>query len=228
MNAKPDQWPSIAVRGGGSFPLRRIFCVGRNYEDHAREMGFAPDREAPFFFTKSALAFTAGGSTVNYPPATANYHHEVELVVALGGALFEGTAAQARDIIFGYACGLDMTRRDLQIAARDKGRPWDLGKDFEQSAIVGEIARAADCGHPGQGRIELSVNGDIRQASDIGQLIHSVPEVIAYLSRFYHLDAGDLIFTGTPHGVGPVVAGDQLEGSVEGIGSVSLHIAPAS
>jgi fumarylpyruvate hydrolase len=216
------------VRGRSErIPVRRIFCVGRNYEAHAREMGVAVDREAPFYFTKSAEHCVPSGSTVPYPPGTNNYHYELELVAVMGVAAFRVSADQATKSVFGYACGLDMTRRDLQFAAREQRRPWDLGKDVEQSAVLSEIVSASDIGHPSAGRIELRVNGEVRQSADISQLIHKVAEVIAHLSTFYHLNPGDLIYTGTPEGVGPVNTGDRLEGVIEGVGTVTLTIGAA-
>jgi fumarylpyruvate hydrolase len=206
------------------FPIRRIFCVGRNYEAHAKEMGVAADREAPFYFTKAAEHYVASGSTTPYPPGTKNYHYEVELVVAIGTPGFRIAEAHALDHVFGYACGLDMTRRDLQTAAKEKQRPWDIGKDVEQSAVLGEIAPSTDVGHPHQGRIELRVNGQPKQSADLSQLIHSVPAVVAHLSQYYHLQPGDLIYTGTPEGVGAVKPGDHLEGSIEGVGTLTVRI----
>jgi fumarylpyruvate hydrolase len=216
---------SAPVRGrAGRFPIRRIFCVGRNYEAHAKEMGVAVDREAPFYFTKASEHYVASGSAVAYPPGTNNYHYEMELVVAIGQSGFRIAETGALDHVFGYACGLDMTRRDLQSAAKEKQRPWDIAKDVEQSAVLGEIARAADIGHPGSGRIELRVNGQTRQSADLSLLIHSVPAVIAHLSQYYHLQPGDVIYTGTPEGVGPVKPGDRLDGSIEGVGTIALQI----
>jgi fumarylpyruvate hydrolase len=216
------------VRGrSGRVPIRRIFCVGRNYEAHAREMGVAVDREAPFYFTKAAEHYVPSGSTVPYPPGTSNYHYELELVVVIGAPAFRVAAGRALDCVFGYACGLDMTRRDLQAAAREQRRPWDLGKDVEQSAVLSEIVPASDIGHPAAGRIELRVNGEIKQNADISLLIHKVPEVIAHLSTFYHLHPGDVIYTGTPEGVGPVKPGDALEGAIDGVGAITLTIGPA-
>jgi fumarylpyruvate hydrolase len=206
------------------FPICRIFCVGRNYEAHAREMGGVVDREAPFYFTKSSAHCAPTGSTIAYPGGTTNYHYEMELVVAIGKTGFRINEAQALDHVFGYACGLDMTRRDLQAAAKEKQRPWDIAKDVEQSAVVGEIARGTEIGHPHGGRIELRVNGQTKQSGDISQLIHGVPAVIAHLSQFYHLQAGDLIYTGTPDGVGSVKPGDRLEGSIEGVGTIAAQI----
>ncbi|ABQ71697.1 fumarylacetoacetate (FAA) hydrolase (plasmid) [Rhizorhabdus wittichii RW1] len=204
---------------------RPDFCVGRNYEAHATEMGFKVDREAPFYFNKAASTFVASGSTIPYPPGTSNYHYEMELVVAIGKQAFQISEAEAGSIIYGFACGLDMTRRDLQLVAREKGRPWDLGKDFEQSAVVAPITKAAQFAIENQ-RISLSVNGEIKQDQVLADLVWSVPELIADLSRFYHLAPGDLIFTGTPAGVGPVVAGDTLEGTIDGLTPVQLVIGP--
>jgi fumarylpyruvate hydrolase len=216
---------TAAIRGRMErFPIRRIFCVGRNYEAHAKEMGVAADREAPFYFTKASEHCVPSGSTVAYPPGTSNYHHEMELVVAIGAAGFRVTEAQALDHVFGYACGLDMTRRDLQSAAKEKQRPWDIGKDVEQSAVLGDIAPAAEIGHPDRGRIELRVNGETRQSSDLSLLIHGVAAVIAHLSQYYHLQPGDLIYTGTPEGVGAVKPGDRLDGSIEGVGTIALQV----
>jgi fumarylpyruvate hydrolase len=218
---------TVPVRGRGErLPIRRIFCVGRNYEAHAREMGVAVDREAPFYFTKAAEHYAPSGSTVPYPPGTTNYHYELELVVVIGAPAFRISADRAREVVFGYACGLDMTRRDLQFAAREQRRPWDLGKDVEQSAVLSEIVPAETIGHPAAGRIQLRVNDEIRQDADISQLIHKVPEIIAHLSGYYHLQPGDLIYTGTPEGVGAVKPGDSLAGTIEGVGQISLTIGP--
>jgi fumarylpyruvate hydrolase len=223
----PPAIPAAPIRGRDAlYPIHRIFCVGRNYEAHAREMGAAVDREAPFYFTKSAHAYVCSGATVPYPPGTENYHYEMELVAAIGKPGFRIPAAGALDHIFGYACGLDMTRRDLQLAAREQRRPWDIAKDFEQSAVLSPIVPAAEVPSVAKARIELSVNGVVRQSADLGLLIHPVPALIAHLSRYYHLQPGDLIYTGTPEGVGAVVAGDVLEGSVEGAGAISLRIGP--
>lgn len=216
---------TLPVQGRSEqIPLRRIFCVGRNYEAHAREMGVVVDREAPFYFTKAAEHYAPSGSTVSYPPGTGNYHYEMELVVVIGAPAFRVSVERALDCVFGYACGLDMTRRDLQLAAREQRRPWDLGKDFEQSAVVADIVPATEIGHPRDGVIELRVNGETKQNSDISLLIHNVPEIIAHLSTFYHLQPGDIIFTGTPEGVGPVNPGDEIEGSITGVGTIKLKI----
>ena len=215
----------LSVRGiSERIAIRRIFCVGRNYEAHAKEMGVSVDREAPFYFTKAAEHYVASGSTVPYPPGTSNYHYELELVAVIGTPVFRVSAERALDAVFGYTCGLDMTRRDLQFAAREQKRPWDLGKDVEQSAVLAEVVRATDIGHPREGRIELLVNGEVKQQSDLSLLIHGVPEIVAHLSTFYHLQPGDVIYTGTPEGVGPVKPGDRLAGSIAGVGTIELSI----
>jgi fumarylpyruvate hydrolase len=206
------------------FPVARIFCVGRNYEEHAREMGLAVDREKPFYFSKSPTAVRLSGATLPYPPGTENYHFEMELVVAIGAGAFRIAAADALSAVFGYACGLDMTRRDLQLSERAKQRPWTLGKDVEASAPLSAIAAAARIGHPAKGSIALRQNGAPRQSADLSEMVWSVPEIIAHLSTFYHLGPGDLIFTGTPAGVGPVAPGDRLEGSIEGVGELAVTI----
>jgi fumarylpyruvate hydrolase len=208
------------------YPIRRIFCVGRNYADHAREMGRDPEREAPFFFTKFADAFVPSGQPICYPPETSNFQYEMELVVALKSPVFRAASAQAQAAIFGFACGLDMTRRDLQLEARDRGRPWDIGKSFEESAVMGPLRRLAESGPMLSGAITLRVNNKVRQSADIGDLIWSVVDVIAILSKFYRLGAGDLIFTGTPAGVGPVVPGDHISGEIEGLMPVNTTILP--
>lgn len=222
-----DPAPTVSVEISGSdarFPVNRVFCVGRNYAAHVREMGFDPDREEPCYFTKAARCIAPSGSEIPYPPATQNYHHEIELVVAIGENGFELSAEDALSIVYGYACGLDMTRRDLQIASRESKGPWDIGKDFENAAIISAIRPVEQIGHPASGRIELSVNGEQRQDSDLENLIWSVPEIIAHLSRFYRLEPGDLIYTGTPDGVGPVRPGDRISGSVAAVGEIFLQI----
>jgi fumarylpyruvate hydrolase len=216
---------SLPVRGlSQRFPIQRLFFVGRNYHAHAVEMGRPVDKAASklFYFTKAPQTLVESGATVPYPPGTSNFHHEMELVVAIGAPGFRVSEAQARELIYGYACGLDMTRRDLQLVAREQGRPWDLGKDVEQSSVVSEIVPNREV--VSRGAIELRVNGQPRQQADLSQLIWSVPEILADLSQYYHLQPGDLVFTGTPEGVGAVVAGDRLEGSIEGVGSISLGI----
>jgi fumarylpyruvate hydrolase len=217
-------WPTLPVTGGGRVPVARIFCVGRNYAAHAAEMGTEVDREAPFWFTKSPHAVIDSGAIVSYPPGTADYHHEIELVAVLARGGFRVPAEQANDLILGYAAGLDMTRRDLQLAARAKGRPWDIGKDFEDSAVIGPVAPASRIGHPVRGAIVLRVNGAVRQQADVADLAWTVPELIAHLSTLYRLQPGDVIMTGTPAGVGPVQPADRLEGEVEGVGGVSLVV----
>ena len=222
---KPPAQISVAVAGSDDrFPVNRVFCVGRNYAAHVKEMGFDPEREEPFYFTKSTSAIIPAGSEIPFPPGTNNFHHEMELVIAIGKSGFKTPVDEAMSLIYGYACGLDMTRRDLQLAARDKGRPWSLGKDIEDGAVMGAIHPADTIGHPSNGRIWLTVNGASRQDSDLANLIWAVPEIIAHLSQFYHLVPGDLIYTGTPDGVGPVVAGDLIEGGIDGIGHISLKI----
>ncbi len=215
----------VPVAGGGLFPVRRIFCVGRNYAEHVREMGGDPDREEPFFFTKPSDAVVIKGADMPYPPGTADLHHEMELVVAIGTGGKSIAEADALKHVFGYAAGLDMTRRDLQAAAKKAGRPWDMSKGFDHSAPIGEIARAAAIGHPSAGLIELKVNGQVRQSSDLAKMIWNVPETIAYLSGLVALAPGDLIMTGTPEGVAAVVRGDVLEGRIEGVGAVRARIA---
>ena len=218
--------PVVPIRGTDlQFPVNRIFCVGRNYEAHAKEMGMAVDREAPFYFIKSASSIVASGSTVAYAPGTSNLHHEMELVVAMGKRAFCVTEEDAPKIIYGYACGLDMTRRDLQFKARDKGRPWDLGKNFENSAVISEIVTVSETGPIESGDIRLSVNKEPRQSGNINELIWNVPELIADLSKYYHLQPGDLLYTGTPAGVGPVEPGDVITGSIDQVGEIEFTIA---
>ena len=209
------------------FPVNRIFCVGRNYAAHAREMGKDPDREPPFYFMKPAQAAVdaAQAVTIPYPPRTTNFHHEIELVLAIGVGGADIAAANALDHIYGYAVGLDMTRRDLQLEARDKGRPWEFGKSFAASAPIGAIHRVQDIGHPRDAAITLTVNGQPRQSSDIAKLIWSVSECIAVLSQYEALEPGDLIMTGTPEGVNSVVRGDVLIGAIEGLGEISVTVA---
>lgn len=209
------------------FPVHRVFCVGRNYAAHVREMGFDPEREPPCYFTKAPAAVVESGAAVAYPPGTSDLQHEIELVAAIGRAGFRIAAENALEHVYGYACGLDMTRRDLQVASRKQQGPWDLGKDFDNAAVLGTIAPAASVGHPDKGRIGLAVNGEIRQDADIAGLIWSVAEIVADLSRFYRLVPGDLIYTGTPAGVGPVEPGDRLVGNIDGVGEIELTIEPA-
>lgn len=219
--------PTVPVSGeAAAFPVRRIFCVGRNYAAHAAEMGVEVDREAPFYFTKSAFSL-AGGGTLPYPPGTGDYHHEVELVVALGRPAFRIDPDEALGCVWGYAVGLDMTRRDLQAVAKSKQRPWDLGKDVENSAVIGALTPAAAF-QPGDQRITLHVNGEPRQDAPLSDMVWSIPELIADLSRYYHLQPGDLIYTGTPAGVGAVQPGDRLEARVEGLEPLDVAIGPAA
>lgn len=215
----------VPTSGSDDFPVRRLFCIGRNYADHAREMGSDPDREPPFFFTAWAETVVAGGGTIAYPPGTDDYHHEVELVVAIGGSGRDVPVTEAAGLIHGYAVGLDMTRRDLQASARTGGRPWDTAKNVEQSKPVGPIHPAAGF-DPGAGAITLSVNGERRQTGDLSDQIWSVPEVIAHISTLYRLQPGDLIFTGTPAGVGPVVPGDTIVAAIAGLGELIVTIGP--
>ncbi len=218
MNNAFPPWvpPRVAIAGSDQvFPARRIWCVGQNYASHVLEMGNDPTRDPPFFFAKPPDALTSGGF-VPYPPATADLHHEVELVVALG------PGAE----IFGYAVGLDLTRRDLQAAAKAKGRPWTLGKGFDFAAPISPIARVSDVGHPRAGRIWLAVDGVVRQDGDLAQMTWSVEELLAQLARYVTLQAGDLVFTGTPAGVGPLLPGARLAGGVTGIGEIAVQIGP--
>jgi fumarylpyruvate hydrolase len=208
------------------FPVRRIFCVGRNYEAHAREMGKDPTREAPFFFTKPADAVVEDGAVVPYPPLTSNLHHEAELVIAIGAAGFNVPEADAWNLIWGYGVGNDLTRRDLQLEARDKGRPWDWSKAFDNSAVCAPLRRSADVGRLERGFIRLSVNGELRQNADIADLIWSVPEIISILSRAVRMAPGDLVFTGTPAGVGPLIAGDVCVVEIDGLGKLTTTIGP--
>ena len=214
---------TIPVVGGGVFPVRRVFCVGRNYAAHAREMGHDPDREPPFFFSKPADALVTGGADMPYPTITADLHHELEQVVAIGKGGADIAETEALGHVWGYGVGLDMTRRDVQGEAKKLGRPWDMGKGFDHSAPISDLVPAEGI-NPGKGLIELKVNGKVRQSSDLDQLIWSVPEVIAYLSKLVRLEPGDLIFTGTPEGVSACVRGDVLEGVVASVGTVRTKI----
>lgn len=225
----PPPVASLPVRGRSErLPVNRIFCVGRNYHAHAVEMGRPVDKaaERAFYFTKSPQTLVESGATVPYPPETKDYHYEMELVLVIGRSGFRVPAERVHDVIYGYACGLDMTRRDLQLVARDKGRPWDLGKDIENGSVISEIVPM-----PGvvveRGEIALEVDGQTRQRSDVDKLIWNIRELIADLSTYYHLQPGDLIYTGTPEGVGPVQPGQRLEGRIEGIGRIALQIGAA-
>ena len=217
----PPRQASVPVAGGGDFPVRRIWCVGRNYADHAREMGHDPDREPPFFFAKHADTVVPGGGMLAYPPMTRDLHHEVELVVAIGTGGSDIPEAEALSHVFGYAVGLDMTRRDLQAEAKKLARPWEMAKAFDQSCPISPIVPAARIGHPVRGAVVLKVDGSVRQQGDLAQLIWSIPETIAILSRFVALAPGDLIMTGTPAGVGAVGPGEAMEASVEGVGTLA-------
>jgi fumarylpyruvate hydrolase len=226
---KPYPIQSLPTQGQAvRFPINRLFFVGRNYHAHAVEMGKPVDKsvERPFYFTKAPQTLCASGSTVAYPPETSNFHFEMEMVIAIGKPGFRVSQENAHELIYGYAAGLDMTRRDLQLVARDKGRPWDLGKDVEHSSVCSEIVPMS-----GQiisnGAIALEVNGVTKQSSDVNKLIWDVREIIADLSLFYHLQPGDLIYTGTPEGVGPVVPGDKITGRVAGVAEVALTIGAA-
>ena len=231
MNPVFPPAPAVLVPIAGTdlaFPVRRIYCVGRNYAAHAREMGFDPNREPPFFFCKPADAIVpvAPGTTGSfpYPSETKNCHHEVELVAAIGKGGRDIPVERALEHVYGYALGLDMTRRDLQIAMRDAGRPWDIGKAFDHAAPIGSIHRASEVGHPTRGAIWLTLNGEPRQKGDLSDLIWSVAETVAYLSKFFELVAGDLIYTGTPEGVGAVVKGDRMRGGIEGLGEFEVAV----
>jgi fumarylpyruvate hydrolase len=222
---EPEPISSLAIHGSKQrFPVRRIYCVGHNYTDHALEMGADPRKEPPFFFAKPADAIVTGGQAMHYPPRTQNLHHEIELVVALGRGGSQIAVDDAWEHIFGFAVGLDMTRRDLQNKAKKTGRPWKTGKAFDESAPVSELYTASEVGRIDRGRIWLEVNGELRQQGDISQLIWSIPEMIAELSTLFRLQAGDLVFTGTPAGVAAVQQGDVLHGGVEGVTELRLEI----
>ena len=222
----PPMAPSVEIAGASTrFPVHRIYCVGRNYAAHAREMGMDPEREPPFFFSKPADAVVPNGASVPYPPRTANLHHEIELVVAIGEGGRNIPVANALAHVFGYAVGNDLTRRDLQAAAKDRGQPWDTSKGFDHSAPITAIGRVADVGHPSRGAIWLEVNGQPRQRADLCEMIWSVPEIVSELSMLYELKPGDLVFTGTPAGVGPVVRGDSIVGGVDGLDTLRTTIA---
>jgi len=224
---EPAVIPTLTVAGiSERFPVTRIFCVGRNYAAHAREMGKDPERDPPFFFMKPANAAVDASSPVSipYPPKTNNFHHEIELVVAIGKGGRDIAVAEALDHVYGYGVGLDMTRRDLQLDARDKGRPWEFGKSFSQSAPVGALSRVADSGHVAEGTISVTVNGGARQSSDVAKLIWSVSECIAYLSEYETLEPGDIIMTGTPEGVNAVLAGDVMQGDIAGLAGITVTV----
>jgi fumarylpyruvate hydrolase len=226
----PPATPSLPVHGRSErLPVNRLFFVGRNYHAHAVEMGKPVNKavERPFYFTKGVATLVESGATVAYPSQTKDFQFEMELVLVVGQAGFEVPAERAHEVVYGYACGLDMTRRDLQLAARDKGRPWDLGKDVEQSSVCSAVVPM-----PGvvleRGGIALQVNGQAKQQSNLDRLIWNLRELVADLSLFYHLQPGDLIYTGTPEGVGPVLPGDRIAGQIEGVGEIALTVGPAA
>ena len=220
----PPPRVAIPVEGEtGLFPVRRVYCVGRNYAEHTREMGHDPDREDPFFFQKAPDALVLDGR-FPYPSGTKDVHHEVELVVALSKGGRDIPVAQAQACIYGYAVGLDMTRRDLQGVAKKAGRPWEVGKSFDHSAPIGPLVPAARIGHPSSGAIWIDVNGERRQTGDLSQLIWRIDESISYLSGLFELAPGDLIFTGTPAGVGAVKPGDRMHAHVDGVGDLRVEV----
>ena len=226
----PNPVYSLPVRGSEQrLPVKRIFCVGRNYHAHAIEMNRPVDKATmrPFYFIKDASTLVESGATVPYPTGTANYHFEMELVVVIGKPGFRVAEENAGELIYGYAAGLDMTRRDLQLVAREQGRPWDLGKNFEKSAICTEVVPVGDLGVLDKGAINLQVNGETKQSSDLSKLIWDLREIIADLSTFYHLEPGDLIYSGTPEGVGAVKPGDVITGHVDGVGDIALTVGAA-
>jgi fumarylpyruvate hydrolase len=221
----PPATVSVGVVGESArYPVRRIYCVGRNYAEHAREMGHDPDRELPFFFQKNPDNLVLDNKDFPYPTMTSNLHHEIELVVAMGQGGRDIQAANALAHVYGYALGIDMTRRDLQNEAKKTGRPWEIGKAFEHSAPMTDITPAAKSGHLSKGAIWLKVNGEVRQQSDLTQLIWNIPEIIAHLSAIFELRAGDLIMTGTPAGVAAVKPGDVMEGYCEGVGTIITKV----
>jgi len=222
---EPAPVVSVAVRGSvARFPVRRVYCVGRNYAEHTREMGHDPDRELPFFFQKNPDNLVLDNGDFPYPSMTSNVHHEVEMIVAIGKGGSDISVDKALDHVYGYALGLDMTRRDLQNEAKKTGRPWEIGKAFEHSAPMTDIVTVDKVGHLAKGTIWLKVNGEVKQQGDLDQLIWNVPEIIAHLSNIFELKAGDLIMTGTPAGVGAVNRGDVMEGYCEGIGSITAKV----
>jgi fumarylpyruvate hydrolase len=219
------QQASVAVAGDTArFPVRRVYCVGRNYAAHAREMGKDPDREPPFFFQKPSDAVIDDKVDIAYPPETANFHYEMELVVAIAKEGFDVSVEQALDLVYGYAPGIDLTRRDLQLTARDAGRPWDWGKGFDRSAPCAPLHKVSEVGHPAKGRIWLSVNGEVKQDADLADLIWPVADCISIISRSMVLKPGDVIFTGTPAGVGPIQRGDTVEGGIDSLGGVKIKV----
>ncbi|HEY6512188.1 MAG TPA: fumarylacetoacetate hydrolase family protein [Burkholderiaceae bacterium] len=215
--------PSLPIVGSDArFPVGRIYCVGRNYADHAREMGHDPDREPPFFFMKAANSIVQNNATIAYPVGTKDVHHEIEMVVAIGKGGKNIAVDKALGHVWGYGVGLDMTRRDIQGEAKKMGRPWEMGKSFDESAPVTALRPASEIGHPAKGAITLKVNGQLKQQGDLAMQIWDVAEQIAYLSNLITLQPGDLIFSGTPAGVGPIKPGDKLEGHVDGVGDLTV------
>ncbi len=220
----PSFTPVLPVKGGGAFPVRRIYCVGRNYAEHVREMGGDPKRDAPFFFAKPPDAVVQNGDDVPYPPRTANFHHEVELVVAIGEGGANIPVSEALAHVFGYAVGNDLTRRDLQSQVRDKGQPWEISKGFDHSAPLTAVHPVSLVGHPDRSRIWLEVNGKRRQDATLDQMVWSVAEIVAELSTFFRLERGDLIFTGTPAGIGALVRGDVVRAGIDGFDELTHRI----
>ena len=221
----PEEIPALPVIGTDTlYPVKRIFCVGRNYAEHAKEMGAEVDRKQPFFFTKPASAIVHSGSAIDYPPGTENLHYEMELVIALAQPLFEASLEQAKASIFGFACGIDLTRRDLQAGFKEKKHPWDLAKAFEDSAVISAVNPDISIDDIDDKVIELSQNGERRQQAHLGDMVWRIEELLEFLSRYYHLQAGDIIFTGTPAGVGATVKGDKLTGSITDIGLIEVSI----
>ena len=221
----PPAIPSVAIAGSQTlFPVRRIFCVGRNYAEHTREMGFDPDRDPPFFFGKPPSEIALDGEEIAFPPETSDLHYEGEMVVALGSGGRDIPEADALNHVWGYGVGNDLTRRDVQGVAKKMGRPWDWGKGFDKSAVIGPITPVAECGHIGKGYVRSWVNGELRQDGDVAQMIWSLPEIISFISHSMRLAAGDLILTGTPAGVGKLEPGDEIKVSVEGLGDLTNRL----
>jgi fumarylpyruvate hydrolase len=224
----PPATPSVAIAGSTErFPVRRVFCVGRNYAAHAREMGKDPDREPPFFFMKPADTVVAAQGVVPYPPATNDLHHEVEMVVALGAGGVNVDPADALSLVWGYGVGVDLTRRDMQAVAKEMSRPWDFAKGFDASAPCSELHPVSEVGHPTDARIWFEINGKVKQDGTLQEMIWSVPDVISYISRFVALAPGDLIFSGTPAGVGALQPGDRVRGAVDGVAEFEFEIGAA-
>lgn len=222
---EPNQISFLPVIGNNKlYPVNRIFCVGRNYVDHAKEMGAEVERDQPFFFTKPASAIVLSGNEIPYPPGTDNLHYEMELVVAIGTDVFQASVERAKNAVFGYTCGIDLTRRDLQTHFKQKAHPWDLAKAFEDSAVVSALNTAISINDLDDRIIEFKQNGKIKQQAKLGDMVWRIEELIEFLSFYYHLQAGDLIFTGTPAGVGPIDRGDLLQGRIDDVGDIELRI----